>query len=143
MPRKPASRTVTHAEHPECPADKQGRIDYMVSLMAQNLWVTGVTGPELAKCWELSKETIEKDSAEASRFFNTNPLDRAFLQARWHAKIEGAQAQAARMGRLEALAQLLKLEGDHLGTFEEPKPADGTRKIEVVFTDSDPEPEAA
>jgi hypothetical protein len=126
----------TLSAHPEAPTSKQGRLDYIVSLMAQNLWVTGVTGVELAEAWGLSAETLAKDAAEASRTFTANPLDRAFLQARWHAKIEGAQAQAARMGRLEALASLLKLEGDHLGTFEEAKPAEGSRRIEVVFSEA-------
>lgn len=132
--RKPSKGTVN--AHPDKPAEKADRIAYLVSLMAQNLWVTGVTGPELAKHWELSEETMTKDAAEASRFFVVNPLDRAFLQARWHAKLEGAQAQAARAGRLEALAQLLKLEGDHLGTFEAPKAPPGSQRIEVVFTEA-------
>lgn len=133
----------TVSAHPERPAEKADRIAYIVSLMAQNLWVTGVTGPELAKHWGLSVETLAKDAQEASRFFVVSPGDRAFLQARWHAKLEGAQAQAARLGRMEALAQLLKLEGDHLGTFEEPKVAEGARRIEVVFTDAGPDAEGA
>jgi len=33
---------------------KVERIAHIVGVMAQNQWVTGVTGPELAKRWKLS-----------------------------------------------------------------------------------------
>ena len=123
---------------------KVERIAHIVGVMAQNQWVTGVTGPHLAAKWKLSVETVAKDAQEASRTFNADPAERGALRARWFAKIESAQKQAAKKGRLEALASLLKLEGDHLGAFElddtDPKT---NHRVEVVFTDGAPEPPPA
>ncbi len=133
----PRPRGTIKARKPKA-LNKPGRIAHIVGLMAQNQWVTGVTGPQLAKKWKLSEDTIAKDAQEASRTFNADPAERAALRARWYAKIESAQKLAAKKGRIEALAQLLKLEGDHLGAFElddsDPKT---THRVEVVFTDGD------
>lgn len=140
--RKKATGTVKARTEPgPAPADKVERLAYIVGLMAQNQWVTGVTGPALAAAWGLSSETITKDAQEASRTFNADPAERGALRARWFAKMESAQAQAASIGRLEALASLLKLEGDHLGAFElsdqDPKTQ---HRLEVVFTDGPEDP---
>jgi hypothetical protein len=105
----------------EKPSTKAERIDFIVGLMADNRWVTGVTGRQLAKEWGCSYDTLRQDAAEASRFFKLDPQEREARQARWHAKIESAQQAAMQMGRLEALGTLLKLEGDHLGVFEAQK----------------------
>ena len=43
------------------------RVDYIIGLMRDFLWVTGKTSKILADKWQLSKATIERYSAEASR----------------------------------------------------------------------------
>lgn len=139
-----ASGTIKARKRNRRPLTKVDRIAYIVGVMAQNQWVTGVTGPQLAAKWKLSVDTVAKDAQEASRTFNADPAERGAWRARWYAKIESAQKLAAKKGRLEALASLLKLEGDHLGAFElddsDPKT---THRVEVVFTDGGEEPEGS
>ncbi len=115
---------------PEKPLDKAGRVQFIVELMAGNRWVTGITGPKLAYMWNLNADTLKRDAAEASRFFLTSEDDREELKKRWRAKLEAAQDSAMEKGRIEALASLLKLEGDNLGVFE-------AQKVDVTVTGSD------
>jgi hypothetical protein len=124
----------------EAHASKEARIDFMTEVMAANQWVTGSTGRQLAKLWDLSYETIRKDAAEASRRFVVDPEERDALKARWHSKVENAQREAVTAGRFEALASLLKLEGDHLGAFKDTSQSGGAQRIEVVFTDGAGDP---
>jgi len=117
--------------------NKVERIAYIVGIMAENQWVTGITGPQLAAKWKISIETVAKDAQEASRTFNADPTERAELRARWFSKIESAQKKALRKGQFIALAQLLKLEGDHLGAFDVTDKGAATKhRVEVVFTDT-------
>lgn len=101
--------------------DKPDRIAHIERIMASNAWVTGVTGRRLADEWGITYDTVKKDAAEASRNFRADPSERDALKARLHAKVEAAQELASSGFRLEALASLLKLEGDLLGAFEPQK----------------------
>jgi hypothetical protein len=103
------------------PASKADRVAYFADLMAKNEFITGVTGPQCARAWGLSEETISKDTAEASRLFAVKPEQHEERRARWLAKLEGAQLDARKLKRHEALGRLLELEGKAHGFFEAEK----------------------
>lgn len=103
--------------------EKSERIDAIVDLMVTGHWVTGKTGPQLAKEWGLALDTVERDSAEASRRVKSliNPQEREELKARFLAKLEGVLSASLSAGRFEAAKGILELEGKALGHFEPEK----------------------
>lgn len=105
------------------PPAKGERIQQIVDLMVSGLWVTGKSGPELAKSWGLAVNTVERDSAEASRHIQSlmNPQERAERKAIFLAKLEGAQSAALKAGEYSAAARFMELEGKTLGHFEPEK----------------------
>ncbi len=59
--------TVPREEYGERPRTKELRIRVIMHLMGAGRFVKGETGLELAEAWELSIDTIDKDTQEASR----------------------------------------------------------------------------
>jgi hypothetical protein len=102
---------------------KTERIDAIMDLMVSGRWVTGRTGRLLASEWGLALDTVERDSAEASRRIRTlvNEQEREELKARFLAKLEGVLEQSLSCGRFEAAKGILELEGKALGHFEPEK----------------------
>lgn len=105
------------------PETKAERIDRIIEMMVDGEWVTGKSAPHLAKEWGLSTNTIERDSAEASRRIRdlVTPQEREELKARYLAKLEGVLSQALARGKFEAAKGILELEGKALGHFEPEK----------------------
>lgn len=119
--KQPALSPLRLALESPPPASKADRLDVIAEIMACGEWVTGKTGPQLAKHWRLGIDTLKRDAAEASRSFEVSEEERASRKARWFAKLEATHALAIRMGRPDAAVSALKLEGDHLGVFEPQK----------------------
>lgn len=126
-PQSPPSQRARVSEGDSAPAvetlTKVQRIDHIIRMMVDGEWVTGKSAPRLAKEWNLSTNTIERDSAEASRRIRdlVTPQEREELKARYLAKLEGVLARALESGKFEAAKGILELEGKALGHFEPEK----------------------
>jgi hypothetical protein len=101
--------------------DKADRVKFFAELMSRNEFITGVTAKTQARVWGIHEDTAAKDAAEASRLFAVKPEDHEERRARWLAKLEGAQLDARKLARHEALGRLLELEGKAHGFFEAEK----------------------
>lgn len=97
----------------------------IADLMARSEWVTGRTGRKLGDLWGFSRETMEKDAAEASRLFRLDPVQAAERKSVWLAKIEAAIHAALAAERYEAVRGLLELLGKGQGFL------DTTTKLQV------------
>lgn len=72
MARTPAKKAPSQARaRPKTRADvkaaKEARIRHFVKTMAEGAWVPGVTAPAMAKKFRVSQNTVDRESAEASR----------------------------------------------------------------------------
>ncbi len=63
----PQQRKRRIGELPPGAPTKEQRVNHIIGLMVHLEWVTGVTGPELAKLWGVHPGTVEHDACEASR----------------------------------------------------------------------------
>ena len=62
------------------PERREGKVLYVMSLMAASRWETGKSGPRLAAAWNISQGYIDQIAAEASRRTKENaPVVRARL----------------------------------------------------------------
>lgn len=91
---------------------KAERLRLITNLMTGNRWVTGQTGPELARQWGLSLVTIEKDSAEASRGIRRAVEGDSEIRARILAGVQSCIAQATAKGQIRTAIEGLRLLGD-------------------------------
>lgn len=102
-PEKP-----TETEKPKPPPVAE-RVRQIAKLMANLQWVRGVSAAELAEKWGLDENTVEKDSAEASRRLRESDEDL------------DAVRETFRRGALARIARCLSLSEEYL-KGDKPRP---------------------
>lgn len=104
---------------------KRERLRLISDLMTGNRWVTGQTGPALARQWGLSVVTLEKDAAEASRSVRRAVEGDTEIRARILAGVQHCIAQATIKGQLRTAIEGLRLMADLTApNGEEDKPTE-------------------
>ncbi len=87
---------------------KKDRVRDITELMASGQWVTGVTGPQLAAKWGMSLDTIERDSAEASRRVRTAVEEDEGLRSRILLTLETITQRAIKKNQLRTAVEAAK-----------------------------------
>jgi hypothetical protein len=85
--RQPTARELRESRAREERLLRRKRVAEIRGLMADFLWETGVTGPELAAKWKLSSRTVETYAREASEQIGLAVEDNEKLSARIEANL--------------------------------------------------------
>lgn len=104
-------------EQHDGPPPKRARVRFIIDMMTDGRWETGKSAPALAEVWGLHINTVEKDSAEASRHLE-DPANleqaRATVATR---SLEWADEAAGR-GKYDSAGRLLEVHAKVAGAIQ-------------------------
>lgn len=103
--------------------------------MAAGQWITGVTAPLLAAEWGLHPDTVERDSAEASRRNREDLMDREELRALLVTELQTLRSMSIKGKRYRDAIEAIKALANIMGLPQTAVNGGGgeSRPDEIIF----------
>jgi len=105
---KPAAQRTRARNQLVAPLDKTSRVREIVKLMSSGMWVTGVTGGDLAEQWGVAESTLERDIATARDLVRGAVCDIDEIRARIMATLETITARSMESGQMRTAVEAIR-----------------------------------